>query len=261
MPEWQRALVTGASGGIGEAFARRLARDRTHLVLVARRGEHLEKLAVQLRGGHNVTVDVLTADLTDAADCATVAERLAAQTEPIDLLVNNAGIGTSGPFGEIDIDREVGLIALNITAVVRLTHAVVPAMRARGHGGVINVSSLSGFQPYPFGANYGASKAYVTSFTRALHTELSGTGVRVVALCPGFTRTNFQRAAGISRTPIPDWLWLQPDDVADEGLAALRSGRSVRVPGVPFRLWAGLTKIVPDAVLRRALASAGRHRT
>ncbi len=261
MPDWQRALVTGASSGIGEAFARRLAAEGTHLVLVARGVDVLENVAKELRDRHGITVDVLAADLRTAAGCAPVARRLADDDEPIDLLVNNAGVGTSGPFGGIDLDREVDLVALNITALVRLSHAAVNAMRARRHGGIINISSLNAFQPYPFGANYGASKAYVTSLSKALHTELAGEGVKVLALCPGFTRTNFQNAAGISRTPIPDWLWLKPDAVAAEGLSALAAGRAIRVPGPAFKVWAGLTKVVPDVLLRRILASAGRHRT
>lgn len=260
MPDWQRALVTGASSGIGAAFARRLAADGTDLVLVARSADGLERLAAEVGTTSGITAEVLPADLGSAEGCDTVAQRLDDGASPVDLLVNNAGIGTSGAFGEIDLQQEVDLIALNITAVVRLTHAAVGPMRARGRGGVINVSSLTAFQPYPFGANYGASKAYVTSFSKALHTELAGTGVGVLALCPGFTRTNFQSAAGISRTPIPDWLWSQPDEVAAEGLAALAAGRAIRVPGPAFKAWAGLTKIVPDALIRRALASVGHRR-
>lgn len=260
MPDWQRALVTGASSGIGEAFARRLAADGTDLVLVARRADALERLSAEIGEISGVTVEVLAADLGTTDGCTMVAQRLGDDAAPVDLLINNAGIGTSGAFGEIALQREVDLIALNITAVVRLTHAAVGPMRARGRGGIINVSSLTAFQPYPFGANYGASKAYITSFSKALHTELAGAGVRVLALCPGFTRTNFQSAAGISRTPIPDWLWSQPDEVVDEGLAALAAGRSVRVPGPAFKAWAGLTKVVPDALIRRALASVGHRR-
>lgn len=261
MPEWHRALVTGASSGIGEAFARRLAEDGTDLVLVARRGDALNNVAADLRRRHGVRVDVIAADLASTEGCAPVMARLQNETAPIDLLVNSAGVGTHGPFGDVDLDREVALIDLNITAVVRLSHAAVTAMRAQGRGAIINVSSLNAFQPYPFGANYGASKAYVTSFSKALHTELRGTGVTVLALCPGFTRTNFQQSAGISRTPIPDWLWLQPLEVVDEGLDALRARRSIRVPGLVFKAWAGLTKVVPDALIRRGLAVAGRHRT
>lgn len=261
MPDWQRALVTGASSGIGAGFAKLLASAGTDLVLVARTADDLERLAGQLRGASGVTVDVLPADLTAEADRKAVRDRLGAASEPIDLLINNAGIGTSGAFGEIPLEREVALVQLNVVAVVELAHAAVNAMQARGSGGVINVSSLSGLQPYPHGANYGASKAYVNSLSKALSTELSGHGVKVLALCPGFTRTSFQSSAGISRTPIPDWLWLTPEQVAREGLSALRSGRSVRVVGAAFRVWAGFTKIVPDVLIRRALASAGSHRT
>lgn len=261
MPDWQRALVTGASSGIGAGFAKLLASAGTDLVLVARTADDLERLAGQLRGASGVTVDVLPADLTAEADRKAVRDRLGATSEPIDLLINNAGIGTSGAFGAIPLEREVALVQLNVVAVVELAHAAVNAMQARGSGGVINVSSLSGLQPYPHGANYGASKAYVNSLSKALSTELSGHGVKVLALCPGFTRTSFQSSAGISRTPIPDWLWLTPEQVAREGLSALRSGRSVRVVGAAFRVWAGFTKIVPDVLIRRALASAGSHRT
>jgi hypothetical protein len=261
MPEWQRALVTGASSGIGEAFAKLLAGRRTNLVIVARGGDQLEKLAVELRGGHGIAVDVLPADLTTGAGRDLVCQRLRADDEPIDLLVNNAGVGASGPFGEIPLEREMQLVELNVAAVVQLTHAAVTAMRKRRRGGVINVSSLSGLQPYPFGATYGASKAFVNSFSKALHTELSGLGVKVLAVCPGFTRSRFQASASITRTPIPDWLWLQPDDVAREGLAALRAGRAVRVVGPVYRFWAGLTKVVPDVLIRRALAKPARNRT
>jgi len=261
MPEWRRALVTGASSGIGEAFARRLAADGTDLVLVARGREALERVADDLRARHGVTVEVLATDLASADGCAPVMDRLRDADSAVDLLVNNAGMGTSGLFGEVDLDRELALIDLNITALVRLTHAAVVGMRARRYGGVINISSLSSFQPYPNGANYGASKAYVTSFSKAIHTELEGSGVRVLALCPGFTRTSYHDAAGIRRTPIPDRLWLRPDEVAAEGLAALRTGRSVRVVGVAYRAWAGLTKVVPDVLIRRLLVRAGGNRT
>jgi short-subunit dehydrogenase len=261
MPEWRRALVTGASSGIGEAFARRLAGDGVDLVLVARGRDRLDELADELRQVHGVMVEVLPGDLATADGCEGVARRLRDADAPIDLLVNSAGVGTSGAFGEVALERELALINLNVTALVRLTHAAVQSMRTRGRGGIINVSSLTSFQPYPYGANYGASKAYVTSFTKALHTELDGSGVQVLALCPGFTRSNYHTAAGIKRTPIPDSLWLDPDTVAADGLGALRAGRSVRVVGFPYRVWAALTKIVPDIAIRRMLARAGSDRT
>ncbi|HEX6257042.1 MAG TPA: SDR family oxidoreductase [Euzebyales bacterium] len=261
MPEWRRGLVTGASSGIGEAFAQLLAADGSDLVLVARGRDALEAVADRLRSSHRVDVEVLPADLGTRAGCTTVEARLRDEAAPVDLLVNSAGIGTSGRFGEIALEHETALIDLNITALVRLTHAAVGVMRSRRHGGIINVSSMTSFQPYPNGANYGASKTYVTTLSKAIHTELAGSGVKVLALCPGFTRTGYHDAAGIKRTPIPDRLWLRPDDVAATGLAALRSGRSVRVVGRPYRLWAGMTKVVPDVVIRRLLARVGANRT
>jgi uncharacterized protein len=261
MPEWQRALVTGASSGIGEAFARQLASRRTDLILVARSAAKLEHLAAGLRADHGVAVDVIPADLTTDAGCETVCHRLRDAEEPIDLLINNAGVGTSGAFGEIPIAREMQLLQLNVSALVRLAHAAVAAMKPRRRGGVLNVSSLTGFQPYPFGATYGASKAFVNSFSKALHTELAGDGVKVLALCPGFTRTGFQSSAGIARTPIPGWLWLRADEVARAGLSALQAGRPVRVVGAAFRMWALATKVVPEGLLRRALAVGGSART
>jgi hypothetical protein len=261
MPEWQRALVTGASSGIGEAFARVLAGRQTNLVVVARGRPRLDDLARQLRDEHGVAVEVLPADLTDDAGCRLVCDRLQSGDHPVDLLVNNAGVGTSGAFGTIPRARETQLVGLNVRALVELTHAAVAAMKPRRHGGVLNVSSVTAFQPYPFGATYGASKAFVNSFSKALHTELASHGIKVLALCPGFTRTGFQGSAGIARTPIPRWLWLTPEHVAREGLAALRTGRSVRVVGTAFRVWAGVTKVVPDVALRRVLAIVGRHRT
>lgn len=260
MPDWHRALVTGASSGIGEAFARELAARGTNLVLVARGVKRLEKLSAELNHDHGVEVEVLAADLVTGVGRAVTGERLQRDHEPIDLLINNAGIGTSGAFSDIPPEREVDLVALNVLAVVQLTHAAVTAMKPRRHGGVLNVSSLSGLQPYPFGATYGASKAFVNSFSKALHTELAGHGVKVLALCPGFTRTRFQSSAGIKRTPIPRRLWLQPEDVAREGLAALDAGKALRVVGAAFRTWAVLTRLVPDPVVRRVLARAGRHR-
>jgi short-subunit dehydrogenase len=261
MSDWHRALVTGASSGIGEAFARELAAQQTDLVLVARSAERLESLSVELREAHGVGVDVLAADLTTDTGRGVACDRLRSDHEPIDLLINNAGIGTSGAFGDIPCERETQLVTTNVVAVVELAHAAVAAMKARRHGGVLNVSSLSGFQPYPFGATYGASKAFVNSFSRALHTELAAHGVKVLALCPGFTRTRFQRSAGITRTPIPRWLWLEAEEVAREGLAALQAGKAVRVVGTAFRTWAMLTKLVPQPVVQRMIAFVGRRRT
>lgn len=261
MPTWQRALVTGASSGIGEAFAERLAGDGTDLVVVARGADDLDAVADGLRRRHGITVEVLPADLVDDDGRAIVAGRLAADERPVDLLVNNAGVTASGAFHDADLDRQLRQIELNVSALVALTHAALPGMRARGRGAVLNVSSLTAYQPYPYGAVYGATKAFVNSFSVAVHTEVAPDGVSVLAVCPGFTRTNLQTSAGISRTPVPDRLWLQPDDVARDGLAALDRGRALRVVGVPYRAWAAAMRVVPGGWAAKLIARGARHRT
>ena len=171
-PPWRHAVVTGASSGIGEAIARELAMLGVGLTLVARRSEELERLATQLRRKGAPEVEVLVADLTERRGLAAVEARLADGSRPVDLLVNDAGMGTGGPFAELSIDHEVAEIELNVVAVVRLTHAAVGPMRERGRGAVLNVSSLAGLAPAPNNATYAASKAFVTSFSASLHEEI-----------------------------------------------------------------------------------------
>ena len=190
-PNRRRALVTGASSGLGAAFAVALARRGFDIVVVARRRERLEALAEDLRGRYEVAVQVLVADLTSSADLQSIESRVASDAA-LTILVNNAGFGTTGRFAEMDPDLEEGEIRLNVVALSRLTRAALPGMIARGTGSIINVSSVSALLPGPYHATYGATKAFVNSFTEALHEELRGTGVRVQALCPGFTRTEFQ---------------------------------------------------------------------
>ncbi|MCX8073646.1 MAG: SDR family oxidoreductase [Candidatus Binatia bacterium] len=250
----QKALVTGASAGIGAAFAARLARDSFDLILVARDQKRLEARAKELKQEHGVEVDVLPADLTKPAQCAQV-EKAA---RGLDLLVNNAGFGTFGSFWKLDIEREEEEIRLNVVALVRLTHAALPSMVERGQGAIINVSSLASFQPMPFNATYGATKAYVTSFTEALAEELRGTGVKVQALCPGFTRTEFQQRAGLHVSRLPAFLWMSPEEVVDASLAALRQGQVVVVPGAPYKAMALLTGITPRLLTRRIAGVVGR---
>ena len=187
---WSSALVTGASSGIGAAMARQLGTAGTDVVLVARRTERLEELADELRserpdGSRASAVEIIAADLTDEADLAAVAIRAGSTDQPIDLLVNCAGLGASGPFADGDLARYTQIIDLNIAALVTLTHAAVPAMRDRGRGWVLNVSSLGGHAPGPSFAVYSASKAFVTSFSESLHEELRRSGVVVTAVCPG----------------------------------------------------------------------------
>ena len=186
------ALITGASAGIGLEFALRLAERGYDLILVARRRDRLLELAAQVRSGHGeVRAEVIAADLSGAASAATVAAEVARLGMHVDLLVNNAGFGTHGYFETLSTEREHEEIALNVATLVGLTHAFLPAMLARGRGGVINVASTAAFQAVPYMAVYGATKAFVRSFSEALYEEVRGRGVRVLALCPGPTATEF----------------------------------------------------------------------
>lgn len=261
-PTWERALVTGASSGIGTVMARKLAADGSDLVIVARSGDVLEELAADLTEVHGVEVEVLTADLTDAAGLAEVEARLQDVARPVDLLINNAGFGTTGRFADQDPDREELEIQLNVSAVVRLTHAAVPGMLARGRGGILNVSSIASFQPIPNMAVYSATKAFVTSFTEAIHEELAGSGVHVTALCPGFTRTAFvdNADAGEDATRIPDFIWMEPEPVAAAGLRAVAANRATVVPGLRYKLSTGATRVLPSAVTRRVISVASKLR-
>lgn len=253
------ALVTGASSGIGEAFATALAARGDDVVVVARRGDVLADLASKLASAHGAEVEVIAADLAAEAGVVAVAERLDDPHRPIELLVNNAGVGTMGRLWEIPVDREQAEIALNVVALVRLTHAALGPMVVRGSGGVINVSSISAYQPIPLHATYGATKAFVSSFTNAVHEELRGTGVKAMALAPGYTRTGFQ-ADGFDPKHLPDMVWQQPEAVVATGLKAYARGRAVCVTGAlnvatvaaTSVLPAGLTRKVAGAVTRRA---------
>lgn len=245
-----RALVTGASSGIGAAFAERLAQDEYDLVVVARDRARLEKLAAELRKRHGVEVEVLSADLTRDADLSLVENRIAGDSR-LAMLVNNAGFGTAGAFARLDPDREEEEIRLNVLALVRLTRAALPGMIACRRGAVINVSSMAAFQPGPYNATYCATKAYVNSFTEALHEELRGTNVKVQALCPGFTRTEFQKRAGIDVSSLPEFMWMSPESVVDASLEGLQSSEVVLVPGLANRAVAALAGTVPRSVSRR----------
>lgn len=244
-----RALVTGASSGIGAAFAERLARDEYNVTLVARDRSRLDKLATKLQKRYGVEADVLSADLTRASDLCLVEHRVSGDPG-LDVLVNNAGFGTSGAFARLDADREEDAIRLNVIALVRLTHAALPGMTARRRGAIINVSSMAAFQPGPFNATYCATKAYVNSFTEAIHEELRGTGVKVQALCPGFTRTEFQKRAGLDTSHLPEFVWMSPESVVDASLDGL--GRDVvLVPGYANRAVAAMATAMPRSVTRR----------
>ena len=223
------ALVTGATAGIGAAFARRLSADGYDLVLVARDADRLAGMAQELGGA----VQVLPADLTTESGLAAVEARLATG---VDLLVNNAGLSINKSFLKSTVEDEKRLLDLNVYAVMRLTHAALPAMTARQSGAVINVSSASSFAPVMPGSTYPASKAWVTHFSESIGRAVSRFGVRVMALCPGYTRTEFHARAGIDMSKTPSWMWLRADDVVADALRDLGRGRIVSVPDWKYKL-------------------------
>jgi uncharacterized protein len=251
------ALITGPTSGLGEGFARRYAQDGYDLVLVSRDTARLEQLAAELRDEAGSTVEVLPADLAVAADRQRVAERLSAG---VHTLINNAGFGTSGEFWTADYALLQSQLDVNVTAVMQLTHAALPAMLAAGEGTVINVASVAGLLPGR-GSTYSASKSWVIAFSEGLANGLGGTGVGVHALCPGFVRTEFHERAGIDVGRRSGPFWLDADRVVDECLADLRRGRVVSVPSVQYKALVAVADLLPRPLLRRVTAAMDRNRT
>jgi uncharacterized protein len=245
------ALVTGASAGIGRAFAAGLAARGHDLVLVARDGSRLEALAAELSAAHGVDADVLAVDLLTEAGISATAARLADQEHPVDLLVNNAGFGTYGRFADLDVEKEVEEVELNVVALLRLTHAALGAMERRRAGAILNVASLAAYQPNPISATYGATKAFVHSFTHAVREEARGTGVTVMLVCPGYTHTEFHERAGLGITDLPEFIWRSADSVVAIALRDLDRGRSVSIPGILNQTAAALSSSAPAGITRR----------
>ena len=254
----RRTLITGASAGIGEEFARQLAARGDDLVLVARREDRLSELADELERRHQITVEVLSADLTEPEELALVEKRLHDQEQPIHLLVNNAGFGAYGRFRELDVDRQTGMVELNVTALMRLTHIAAIAMNGRG-GGIINVSSTAAFQPGPHGAVYSATKAFVQSFSEAVHEELRGTGVHVMSLAPGVTDTEFQDEADVDVSGLPGFARMTPREVVEGALRAFERGKVTYVPGVLNKLGAAGSAMGPSFLTRKAAGIVQRR--
>ena len=244
-----RALVTGASSGLGASFARQLAAAGNDLVLVARSREPMEKLAAEMSTAHGTGAEILVADLADRVQLATVAERIGAGD--VGTVVNNAGFGFYGPVTTHGRDQELGMVDVDVAAVVALSHAAVQVMVPRGSGKLLNVASVAAFAPTPESATYSAAKSFVLLYTEALHDELAGTGVRVTVLCPGFTRTNFQSSAGITGHGLPGFAWAEADDVVRQGLASLSRNEAVCVPGLVNKVAAVSPRLAPRPVVRR----------
>ena len=250
-------LITGASSGIGADVARSLARRGHGVTLVARREDRLKELAEELRGACDIRAETLGCDLADS----TARERMLAELTDmgltVDVLVNNAGFGTGGLFQDLDPEREVEMARLNVEVVVALCGRFVPLMVRRGRGAILNVASTAAFQPLPRQATYGATKAFVLSFTDALTSDLSGTGVSATALCPGPVKTEFADTAGIGEEAegLPGVFWASSEDVAEQGVRGMEKGRRVVVPGVINQAGAIGGQHVPRGLLLRV---AGR---
>lgn len=246
------ALITGASSGIGAAYAQALAREGYALILVARREARLQALADELTQRYHVSTRVLVADLADPAGVARV-EASIAETNTLAFLLNNAGLGALGPFVEADMAKQEAMIHVHVNAALRLTRAALPGMLARNGGAIVNVASLMAFYPLPGSATYAATKACLQVFTEVLHQELMGTNVRVQALCPGFVRTEFHPANNVTEQGVPAFAWMSAESVVAQSLRDLDNGRVISVPGLGYRLLALISGLVP----RRLLYSFG----
>jgi uncharacterized protein len=240
------ALVTGATSGIGSAFAERLAARGFDLVLVARDGGRLDQRARDLEHGYGCAVSSLPADLADPEQCRRVEERLLDASRSVALLVNNAGFGTNRRFVVNDVEEEQRQLDVLVRAVMRLTHAAVVGMVARGGGAVVNISSVGAYVP---GGTYNAAKAWVTAFSESVSAELEETGVSVLAVHPGFVHTEFHQRGGMDVSRIPGWMWLTPDQVVTGALADLARGRRVSVPTTRYRAMTALARHAPHRLV------------
>lgn len=252
-------LITGASGGIGEAFARRLAAEGHDLVLVARSEDKLRELCEELKSKHGIACHFIAVDLTGFEADKQLFDETQKNGIEVEWLINNAGFGSMGDFAKLDLERELGMIDLNISVLVALTHRYLQGMRERKRGTIINVSSAAGFQPIPFMATYAATKAFVTSFSEAVAEENRPYGIQVLALCPGSTETNFHEAAGMDRA-LNVKGQETPEDVVETAMNAIGGGRSKIVSGWTNWIVATATNFVPNRLITRAMGKGLRGR-
>jgi short-subunit dehydrogenase len=244
-------LITGASAGLGAEFARQCAARGESLALVARRRDRLEALAKEIGGD----VHIFAADLAPPGAASSLIAEIAAEGLGVDTLINNAGFGLAGKFADKPLARQSEMIDLNVRALVELCHLVLPAMRERGRGAICNVASTAAFQPGPNMAVYYATKAFVLSFTEALHHELKGSGIKVSALCPGPTTTEFGAVAGTNISSALDRITGNAENVVRTGLAGLDRNKAVVIPGIPNKATAQISRFLPRAAMRRIVGA------
>ncbi|THA76198.1 SDR family oxidoreductase [Streptomyces sp. A0592] len=248
-------LITGASAGLGAAFARGFAAKGCDLVLVARDKDRLDDVAGALAREYGTASEVLPADLLEAADLAAVADRLAERARPVDILVNNAGFGLPAPFPYSPVEDEERMLDLLVKVPLRLTHAALPGLRERRRGAVVNVSSVAGLLPT---GTYGAAKAWVTAFSESLRVDMEPYNVRVLAVVPGFTRTEFQERAGMDVSALRDAVWLEPEAVVEQALKDLALRRPVSITGRRYQAYALAARHLPRAFVARKMARKRR---
>ena len=257
MPESKRnrALITGASAGIGATFAFKLAERGYDLTLVARRREKLESMLRRIAEKHDVNCEIVPADLANHDDVRMVADRIRNMPD-LTMLVNNAGFGTIGSFADVALEKHLDMIGVHVLATVELCHAALPAMIEKRRGDIINVSSVSGFMDNPGGVTYNATKAYLNSFSKTLHHEVEEYGLRVQALCPGFTRTEFHEVGDFTdfdRNRVPSSWWLAPEYVVEKSLKALEKGTVICIPHLRYKSIVALYRNRPIARLMRPI--------
>lgn len=257
MSRVKTALITGASAGLGAEFARQLAAQGYNLILVARRREKLEQLAVELESSYGVTCTIETADLAEAGAPAQLFEATSALGIEVDYLVNNAGIAGPDLLEDRDWSEQADFYQLMMTSVAHLCHLYVPPMRERGHGRVVNVASVAGRVPRADGCNYSPSKAYIVALSESLDATFKGTDINICALCPGFTHTEFHEAAGMMdmKNNLPKWMWYPASTVVADGIKAVEKGKPISISG---RLYRWVDPLFQSVLTRRLFRAPGR---